>query len=91
MIKVRLQGTKRDIRWLLKVLGRDKRFSLQNTSDFFCNKGTDKYRRLYTEIVRKDKSDKGTAEKRDSRREQIRGIYCGSGTVFRNVNPDKEI
>ena len=55
MLKLRLQGTKNDIRWFLKLLSRDKRFDVENTSTFFSNKGTDKYKRLYTEIYRKDK------------------------------------
>ncbi len=41
MLKLRLQGTKNDIRWFLKLLGRDKRFEVENTSTFFSNKGTD--------------------------------------------------
>ena len=50
MLKLRLQGTKNDIRWFLKLLSRDKRFDVENTSTFFSNKGTDRYKRLYTEI-----------------------------------------
>ena len=53
MLKLRLQGTKNDIRWFLKLLSRDKRFDVENTSTFFSNKGTDRYKRLYTEIYRK--------------------------------------
>lgn len=84
MIKVRVQGTKREIRWFLKLLERDKRFSLENTSTFFNNKGTDKYKRLYTE-VHKTKDGKGTSAnkgyERTSEQRSI-GIACASGRVF---------
>ena len=56
MLKVRLQGTKNDIRWFIKLLERDKRLEVKNTSDLFNNKGTEKYKRLYTEIHRNNKS-----------------------------------
>ena len=56
MIKVRMQGTKREIRWFLKLLKRDSRFRLENTSAFFNNKGPDRYKRLYTEVHRKKES-----------------------------------
>ena len=56
MLKVRLQGTKNDIRLFLKLLERDKRLEVKNTSDLFNNKGTEKYKRLYTEIYRNNKS-----------------------------------
>ena len=55
MVKVRLQGTKREIRWFLKILERDSRCSVENTSDFFSNKGTDRYKRLYTEVHKPQK------------------------------------
>lgn len=38
MIKMRLQGTKNDIRWFLKVLGKDDRFELVDTSDMYSIK-----------------------------------------------------
>ena len=55
MIKIRLQGTKNDIRWLVRLFQRDKRFEVQNVSTFFDNVGTDKYKRVYAEIHRKTK------------------------------------
>lgn len=55
MVKVRMQGTKREIRWFLKILERDSRCSVENTSDFFSNKGTDRYKRLYTEVHKPQK------------------------------------
>lgn len=55
MLKIRLQGTKNDIRWLVRLFQRDKRFEVQNVSTFFDNVGTDKYKRVYAEIHRKTK------------------------------------
>ncbi len=34
MLKIRLQGTKNDIRWFVRLLQRDKRFELNNVSTF---------------------------------------------------------
>ena len=56
MLKLRIQGTKNDIRWFIRILQADKRYSVENTSTFFDNFGTKKYKRVYTEIFRnKDK------------------------------------
>ena len=84
MIKVRVQGTKREIRWFLKLLERDKRFRLENTSTFFNNKGTDKYKRLYTEVHRTQDEKEISLQKRNRRTSEHRntGIACASGRVF---------
>lgn len=79
MLKVRLQGTKNDIRWFLKLLGRDKRFDVENTSTFFSNKGTDRYKRLYTEIYRKDKRNN---DEKKPQQEVSHHRYYGSGSSF---------
>lgn len=55
MLKIRLQGTKNDIRWFVRLLQRDKRFELNNVSTVFDNVGTDKYKRVYAEVSRKKK------------------------------------
>lgn len=60
MLKIRLQGTKNDIRWFVRLLQRDKRFELNNVSTFFDNVGTDKYKRVYAEVSRK-KTDSDVA------------------------------
>jgi len=33
MLKIRLQGTTKDIRWFMKILSRDKRFVVNNPSE----------------------------------------------------------
>jgi hypothetical protein len=58
MIKVRFQGTKEDIRWLLDVLEEDKRLCISNTSDFYDNYGTSRYKRAYTEVHRNDSENR---------------------------------
>jgi len=50
MLKIRLQGTTRDIKWFRKILERDKRISVLEFSEPFANKGTNKYFRVYAEI-----------------------------------------
>ena len=42
MLKVRLQGTTKDIKWFLKILERDKRFMINEPSRPLDIKGSDK-------------------------------------------------
>ncbi len=55
MIKIRLQGTKKDLRWFLKGLNRDSRYEIDNVSEFKKFKTSDKYHRVYVNLYRKDK------------------------------------
>ncbi len=55
MLKVRLQGTKKDIRWYMKALQRDPRYEVDYVSDFQRCKNTDKFHRIYINLYRKDK------------------------------------
>lgn len=50
MLKIRLQGTTRDIKWFRKILERDKRIKVLEISEPFANKGTNKYFRVYVEV-----------------------------------------
>jgi hypothetical protein len=52
MLKIRLQGTKNDIRWFIRLLQRDKRLDLENVSTFFNNAGAERYKRVYAEVHR---------------------------------------
>ena len=52
MLKLRIQGTQNDIRWFIRLLKSDSRFQVENTSTFFDNIGTKKYKRVYTEVFR---------------------------------------
>ena len=87
MLKIRLQGTKNDIRWFLKILDREKKLEVANTSTFFSNKGTNKYKRVYSEIYRKGHGNsvleesnqkETTGQASDDRKIQ----YYGSGAKF---------
>jgi hypothetical protein len=79
MLKVRLQGTKNDIRWFIRLMERDSRVRLENTSTFFSNKGTEKYKRLYTEIHRVDKEKKYEQNKAPAK---DLNDYSGAGRTF---------
>ena len=50
MLKIRMQGTKREIVWFSMLLKRCKSLDVLNYSQIFSNKGTDKYFRMYAEI-----------------------------------------
>ncbi len=56
MLKIRLQGTRNEIRWFLKILEKDPRFDVVNTSDMYEIKTSNRYKRLYTNIFRKQTS-----------------------------------
>ena len=62
MLKIRLQGTTKDIKWFLKMMQRDKRFVMNNPSDFMNIKGTVKYKRVFTEVFRSEDDMKKYAE-----------------------------
>ena len=56
MLKMRLQGTKKDIRWFLKKIERDKRWRIANVSDFLADsKLNGKYKRLYIDVYKESK------------------------------------
>ncbi len=50
MLKVRLMGTKNDIKWFGKILQRNPKIEVTEFSDLYPNKGTKKYHRAYVEV-----------------------------------------
>lgn len=52
MLKIRIQGTKKDIKWFKKIVERDKRIKLLQVSLPLSNKGTNRFYRLYLDIDR---------------------------------------
>jgi len=50
MLKVRLMGTRNDIKWFRKILQRSPKMEVAEFSDLFPNKGTKKYYRAYVEV-----------------------------------------
>lgn len=62
MLKIRLMGTKSDIRWFQNFLQIDSDVEVLELSDIYPNKGTDRFYRSYAEVERKEtkKRDKLT-------------------------------
>lgn len=52
MLKVRLMGTKNDIKWFQKVLQRSHKVEVKEFSELYPNKGTKKFYRVYVEVER---------------------------------------
>lgn len=53
MLKIRLQGTKRDIRSFMKRMERDKKWRIENISEFHSDSRTnEKYKRLYIDVYK---------------------------------------
>lgn len=55
MLKIRMQGTKRDIHWFQRLMERNKEIRVLRVSEIFENKGTDKYFRAYAEVEQIEK------------------------------------
>lgn len=55
MLKIRMQGTKKDIHWFRRFLERDKGVYVLRVSEIFVNKGTNKYFRAYAEVEQAEK------------------------------------
>lgn len=47
MLKIRLQGTLKDIKWFRQLLERHGEVDVQEVSKPFANKGTNKYFRVW--------------------------------------------
>ena len=54
MLKVRLQGTVKDIQWFGKLLEQHPKIRVLGVSKPFANKGTNKYFRVYAEIEKRE-------------------------------------
>ena len=53
MLKIRFQGTLRDIQWFCRILENHKELDVLEVSDAYANKGTSKYFRVYVEVEEK--------------------------------------
>ena len=58
MLKIRLQGTVRDIRWFKRLLEKHPEIRVIQVSVIFSNKGTNRYFRFYAEIDRIEKDER---------------------------------
>ena len=54
MLKVRLMGTKNDIKWFRKILERNPKVEVTEFSEMFSNKGTKKFYRVYVEVEKRN-------------------------------------
>lgn len=50
MLKLRLQGTKENIKWFCDFLKNNPQIEIIQMSEIYTNKGTNKYYRMYAEI-----------------------------------------
>lgn len=50
MLKVRLMGTKNDIKWFQRLLLRNPKVEVMEFSDHYENKGTKRFYRVYAEV-----------------------------------------
>ena len=60
MLKIRLQGTVKGIRWFKRLLERHPESRVLSASEIFSNKGTKRYFRSYAEVEMKEKERKVT-------------------------------
>ena len=51
-------GTKNDIKWFGKILKRQPKVVLQDFSDLYQNKGTNRYYRAYAEVRKANVKEK---------------------------------
>lgn len=60
VLKIRLMGTKNNIKWFEKILRRQPQVAVTEVSEMYRNKGTNRYYRAYVEVQKaniKEKSD----------------------------------
>ena len=58
MLRIRLQGTVKDIRWFKRFLEIHPEIRVLQMSEIFSNKGTNRYFRSYAEIERTEKDER---------------------------------
>ena len=58
MLKVRLMGTKNDIKWCGKIEQRNPKIEVTVDSDLYPNKGTTKFHRAYVEVRKRNIQEK---------------------------------
>lgn len=58
MLKIRLMGTKNDIKWFEKILRRNPKVEVTEFSELYMNKGTNKFYRVYVEVMKSNVKEK---------------------------------
>lgn len=55
MLKIRMQGTPRDLKWFRQLLDRNEEIQVNRVSQAFANKGTKRFFRMYAEVEKIEK------------------------------------
>ncbi|MDD3362046.1 MAG: hypothetical protein PHW34_10285 [Hespellia sp.] len=58
MLKIRLMGTKNDIKWFQKILQRHTKVEVTEFSEIYPNKGTNRFYRMYAEVQKTNVKEK---------------------------------
>ena len=58
VLKIRLMGTKNDIKWFVKLLQRQPKVTVTEVSELYQNKGTNRYYRAYVEVEKANIKEK---------------------------------
>ena len=85
MLKIRLQGTTNEMKWFIKILNRDKRFVISTPSEPQSVMGTNRYKKIYTEIFRDTEEYQKYIKSKES---NTISKYFGTGKVF-GIRSDK--
>lgn len=57
MLKIRLMGTKNEIKWFQKILIRQPKIVVTDFSELYRNKGTNRYYRVYAQVQKASKKE----------------------------------
>lgn len=55
MLKIRMQGTPKDLKWFRRLLEGSQEIRMMRVSEAFANKGTKNFFRMYAEVEKADK------------------------------------
>ncbi len=58
VLKIRLMGTKNDIKWFERILQRQPKVAVTEVSELYRNKGTNRYYRAYVEVQKANVKEK---------------------------------
>ena len=55
MLKIRMQGTPKDLKWFRQLLEDSEEIQVNRVSEAFANKGTKQFFRMYAEVEKTEK------------------------------------
>ena len=79
MLKIRIQGTTNDIKWFLRLMSRNRQYTMNNPSEPMDINGSQRYKRVYTEVFR-DKDEYSRYISNSDPKKRAR--YIGTGVIF---------